>query len=177
MSDSVRVIIQVRATPSLAPAAFGPVAAAPPVPGISELPGVQFAAGLSPVPIPPKPTAGAPAAAFTVSEPSTYVVRATVNNEALSNFLDQANNNPNVVGVFSDSRIQPIAVRPSGPLGTDLDVEELLLVEELKRRGMNGAGVKVAILDTGVNFTYLRSHGKTPGFDSTLSWGPWRIKI
>lgn len=90
MSDSVRVMIQVRATPSLAAAAFGPVAAAPPVPGISELPGVQFAAGFSPVPIPPKPTGGAPAAAFTVSEPSTYVVRATVNNEALSNFLDQA---------------------------------------------------------------------------------------
>lgn len=172
MSDSVRVMIQVRATPSLAAAAFGPVAAAPPVPGISELPGVQFAAGFSPVPIPPKPTAGAPAAAFTVSEPSTYVVRATVNNEALSNFLDQANNNPNVVGVFSDPKIQPIAVCPSGPLGTDLDVEELLLVEELKRRGMNGAGVKVVIVDTGVNLTYLRSHGKTPGFDSTLSWGP-----
>lgn len=81
------------------------------------------------------------------------------------------------MGVFSDPRIQPIAVCPSGPLGTDLDVEELLLVEELKRRGMNGAGIKVMIVDTGVNLTYLRAHGKTPGFDSTLSWGLWRIKI
>jgi subtilisin family serine protease len=164
-----------RATPSLAAAAFGPVGAAPPIPALSELPGIQFDAGFSPVPIPPRPKTSAVfgmAAAFTESEPSTYVVRATVDEDALAGFLDRVKEHPSVVGVFADPRIQPIAVCPSGPIGTDLDVERLLLVEELKRRGLNGSGVRVVIVDTGFNLSYLRAHGKNPHFDSTLSWGP-----
>src|SRR5438552_3194293 len=44
--------------------------------------------------------------------------------------------------------------------------------QELHRRGMDGTGVRVAIVDTGFNLTYLRSKGKTPAFDAELSWGP-----
>lgn len=178
MSDPVRVIVQVRSTPSLAAASFGPLAAAP-VFGISELPGVQFDATFSPVPIPPRPTGGTAAvsglgmaAAFSASEPATYVVRAAVPQDTLPKFLKSANRDPSIVGVFADPRIQPIATCPNGPVGSDLDVEQLLLVEELRRRGMDGSGVKVVIVDTGVNLNYLRSQGKTPRFDSELSWGP-----
>src|SRR5687768_1189599 len=113
MAEPVHVIIQMRSTPSLAAASFGAVAAAPAVFGISDLPGVQFDAGYSPVPIPPRPTAGAVpgmATAFTVSEPPSYVLRATVQSDALADFLDSTNGNPAVVGVFADPRIQPIAV-------------------------------------------------------------------
>jgi subtilisin family serine protease len=63
-------------------------------------------------------------------------------------------------------------VRPNGPVGSDRAVEELLRVDELRRRGMDGAGVRVVIVDTGFNCTYLRSKGKTPAFDADLSWGP-----
>src|SRR5262249_555866 len=63
-------------------------------------------------------------------------------------------------------------VCPNGPVGTDLDVEQLLAVDELRSRGLDGAGVKVAIVDTGFNRTYLRNRGKTPAFDSELTSGP-----
>jgi subtilisin family serine protease len=76
------------------------------------------------------------------------------------------------VGVFADPRIQPIAVCPNGPMGTDRDIEELLLVQELRRRGLDGTGVKVAVVDTGINLNYLKSRSKTPAFDAALSWGP-----
>jgi subtilisin family serine protease len=175
MAEPVHVIIQMRSTPSLAAASFGAVAAAPTVFGISDLPGVQFDAAYSPVPIPPRPTAGAAlgmAPAFTVSEPPSYVLRATVRSEALPDFLASANANPAVVGVFADPRVQPIAICPNGPIGTDLDVERVLQVEELHRRGLDGSGVKVVVVDTGINLSYLRARGKTPRFDASLSWGP-----
>jgi subtilisin family serine protease len=174
MSDSLRVIVQMRSTPSLAAASFGPLAVAP-IASIAAVPGVRFDSSYAPVPIPPSP--GTDRAAFlamaaTPAAP-TYVLRAAVQRERIDDFLTQANQDPHVVGVFADARIQPIApVCPAGPVGTDLDVEELLAVADLHARGMDGAGVLAVIVDTGVNMTYLRDRGKHPAFDSELSWGP-----
>jgi subtilisin family serine protease len=177
MANPVRVMIQLRSTPALAAAAFGPVRAAPEV-SVAGLPGVLLDAQFPPVPIPPKPIRGAAlsragfAAAFRAAEQSTYVVRATVAQETLARFIQKSKVDPQVVGVFSDPKIQPVAVCPSGPVGTDIDVEELLLVEEWKRRGLDGTGVTVVIVDTGINLSYLNGRGKRPGFDRSLSWGP-----
>lgn len=173
MPDSIRVMIQVRQTQAMAVAAFGPLDTAPSVTGITDIPGVQFDSSYSPVPIPTQPAEGA-AHAFAVmeAESPTYIVRASVSREGLEHFLGVARDNSTVVGVFADPAIQPIAVCPSGPFGTDLDVADLLLVSELNKRGMTGAGVRVAIVDTGFNMTYLKAHGKTPTFESSLSWGP-----
>src|SRR5438128_11755807 len=128
MPDPVRVMVQLHSTPSLAAAAFGPVAAMPAV-GIRGFPGAQFDTNYSPVPIPPKPAAGAGgpsplgmAMAFSAATPATYVARAAVQSDALADFLDKARNDPGVVGVFADPRIQPIALCPNGPIGTDLDI-------------------------------------------------------
>src|SRR5262249_23739479 len=136
MSEPVRVMVQMRSTPALAAASFGPVPASPRV-SIASLPGVQFDATFSPVPVPPRPADGAPpraaggALAFTAAAPATYVVRAAVQRDAVQSFLESARNDQAVVGVFADPRIQPIAICPTGPVGTDLDVEQLLLVDEL----------------------------------------------
>ena len=37
---------------------------------------------------------------------------------------------------------------------------------------MDGNGVLVAVVDTGVNITYLNSVGKYPAFNRGLSWKP-----
>jgi subtilisin family serine protease len=69
-------------------------------------------------------------------------------------FLERANNDENVVEVFGDpivAAMESLAVCPSDPVGTDLDVEQLLLVEELYRRGMDGAGVPVYPADGGTS--------------------------
>lgn len=174
MSEPVRVIVQMRSTPSLAAAAFGPLAAAP-ASSLAAVPGVRFDANYSPVPIPPAPAAagvGFMAMAATAGVP-TYVIRGAVQPDCVDDFLQQAAADPSVVGVFADARIQPIAsVCPSGPVGTDLDVETMLGVADLLARGMDGTGVRVVIVDTGVNLTHLERKGKRPTFDAQLSWGP-----
>ena len=179
--EQIRVIIQMRTTPALAAAAFGAIEAAPAL-GITEPAGVELDPTYSPVPVPPKPSAEAAAepgfamaASFTQTEPPTHVVRAAVQVDVWSDFLERANNDENVVGVFGDIGIaafESVAVCPTGPVGTDLDVERLLLVEELHRRGMNGAGVPVAIIDSGISLPFLRRRGKAPEFSAELSWGP-----
>jgi subtilisin family serine protease len=172
MSELVRVIVQMRSTPSLAAAAFGPLAAAPAT-SLAALPGVRFDTKYSPVPIPPSSAAGGFMAMAAAAGAPTYVIRATVQPERVHDFLEQAAADPSVVGVFADARIQPIApVCPLGPVGTDLDVEELLGVADLRARGMDGTGVRVVIVDTGVNLTHLERKGKRPAFDAALSWGP-----
>src|SRR3712207_4622573 len=137
MPDDVRVIIQVRSTPALAAASFGTTAATPAL-DVGEMAGVELDASFSPVPIPPRPSAEEAreagftmATRFTEAEPSTHVVRAAVSEDGLTQLLERAEEDPNVVGVFSDPRIEPIAVCPNGPVGTDLDVEQLLMVDEL----------------------------------------------
>ena len=179
MPDSVRVMVQLRSTPALAAAAFGPVPAAPAL-SVHGASGVHFDTGYSPVPVPPRRPGGSDAAqpnafatSFSSAEPGgTYVCRAAVAQDALADFLSKARDDPDVVGVFADPHIQPIAACPTGPVGTDLDVERLLFVDELRRRGLDGSGVRVVIVDTGFNRTYLKTHGKTPQFDQELSWGP-----
>jgi len=92
--------------------------------------------------------------------------------EGLSQRIEAVRQDPQVVGVFADPRIQAIAVCPVGPVGSDMDVEEVLDVDRLRRLGMDGTGVNVAIVDTGVNLHYLNARGKRPAFDRSLSWGP-----
>ncbi|MBK8501007.1 MAG: S8 family serine peptidase [Saprospiraceae bacterium] len=75
--------------------------------------------------------------------------------------------------VYADVQIESQIICPgSPPLGSDSTVENLLKVPALKSCGMTGKGVKVAIVDTGVNMSYLNSQGKNPGFDAANSWKP-----
>jgi subtilisin family serine protease len=167
-------MVQMESSPVLAAAAFGALAAAPSGGGLAAIPGVQFDSRFSPVPI-PRVTAGTAgfAVAAAVPAPSTYVVRAAVDPDRLDDFLTQAGATPGVVGVFGDPRIEPIApVCPFGPVGTDLTVEGLLDVPTLKGLGMDGTGVRVVVVDTGVNTAYLAQRGKHPVFDAGLSWAP-----
>lgn len=173
MSEPIRVIVQMRSTPSLAAASFGTLATAP-VSNLSAIPGVFFDTNYSPVPVPPA-TPGDGVAFFSLSRTPvapTFVVRAAVQQERLDDFLTQAAADPSVVGVFADARIQPIApVCPNGPVGTDQDVSELLGIADLHAQGMDGTGVRVVIVDNGLNLSYLQAQGKQPAFDSSLSWG------
>ena len=177
MPDPVRVMIQLRPSPTLAATAFGHIETAPNLPTLAAA-GLQLDPRFSPVPIPPRatdprrPSTGLNES-FGSGEPTTYVVRGTFEAASLESQINAVRNDPQVVGVFSDPRIQPIAaVCPSGPVGSDLDVEELLQVDQLAKRGMDGTGVRVAVVDTGINLRHLNARGKNPGFDLTLSWGP-----
>jgi hypothetical protein len=104
-------------------------------------------------------------------ENSTYIVRGTVEEDALEDFVKEANKSKAVVSVYADVAIEPMIICPGSPaLGTDADVENRLSVSRLRRCRMDGSGVLVAIVDTGVNMAYLNSKGKTPTFDAARSW-------
>ena len=104
---------------------------------------------------------------------ATYLLRGTVTDNTQSALEAAVENNQSVVNVYADCEIQacPICL-PDPPLGDDSDVENLLCVSDLQKKGMDGNGVLVAIVDTGVNITYLNSVGKYPAFNPGLSWMP-----
>ncbi len=104
---------------------------------------------------------------------STYIVRGEVDEDDLENFQKDAFKNKNVVEVYADPEIEPTLICPvSPPLGSDKTVEKLLNVSRLHNCKADGSGVRVAIVDTGVNMAYLNSKGKRPRFDSAGSWKP-----
>ncbi|MEM9275461.1 MAG: S8 family serine peptidase [Cyanobacteria bacterium P01_F01_bin.143] len=175
---STRVIIQMRYSQPVARAAFeaAPIAPAFPLTGIS---GLQLDEAYQPVPVPAKsrrsdiPRTFSSMFSFdTTPEASSYLMRAEVEDNALDNMMENARQNDNVVGVFADVKMQAIATCPAGPLGTDRDVERLLEIDELQNRGLDGTGVNVVIVDSGVNIPYLNQRGKNPDFNEQLSWGP-----
>ncbi len=102
----------------------------------------------------------------------TYVIRGEIDDGDLPNINALDIGQP-VVGVYSDPPISAfITCGGSPPLGTDADVERLLCVPKLSAKGLNGSGVYVAVVDTGINMQYLNSRGKHPAFDAIHSWVP-----
>jgi subtilisin family serine protease len=78
-----------------------------------------------------------------------------------------------VVGVFSDPVIEGCPVCPgSAAVGTDADVARQLGVKGLAAAKLDGHGVRLAIVDTGVNVEYLRTKGRDPKLSARNSWTP-----
>lgn len=104
-------------------------------------------------------------------ENSSYIVRGTISEKHLSRIEESVKEMKVVRGIYSDPRIAPGMICPGDPpLGTDSDVERLLCTSMMRSVGMEGNGVLVAVVDTGVNLNYLASKGKTPSFDLHKSW-------
>lgn len=78
--------------------------------------------------------------------------------------------------VFVDPEISPfLTCGGTPPVGTHLDVAQKLDVPGLAQRQLDGSGVAVAILDTGINLKHLNARlgpGKQPLFDFGNSWIP-----
>lgn len=76
------------------------------------------------------------------------------------------------VPLFADPVIAPF--RTCGgtpPVGDSTDVAARLKTAALHSRGLDGTGVAVAILDTGINLAHLRNKtGSTPLLDAAASW-------
>ena len=177
----MRVMIQLRSSPPvLAAAGFGPREDAITA---DVLTGVDIDRSFAPVLIPTPVRAHATAAAFALRsdtmytaepEDATYVVRGSIPDEdpgqAAQTLIAR---HPDVVGVFSDPVIETCPVCPSTPpVGSDADVADRLGVEELWKLGMDGRGVAVAVVDTGINESYLRGRGHHTAIDVARSWTP-----
>lgn len=105
---------------------------------------------------------------------ATFLARGVVESDADLKALEKAAAaSKATVQIFSDVQITSQIICPGdGPLGTDKDVEQLLRTAELHKCGLDGSGVLVAVVDTGINMEYLLSRGKRPNFDAARSWVP-----
>jgi hypothetical protein len=82
---------------------------------------------------------------------------------------------PETVGgvpIYADAEIQPvITCGGSAPVGNAAAVAAQLQVAQLAARGLDGDGVAVAIMDTGINLAHLTQKlGSAPRFDAANSW-------
>jgi subtilisin family serine protease len=175
------VIIELKYNRDLAASAFS---AAPAVEKklekdtVPKIPGIKYDPDFAPVNLPGLQARTANHVPYIsgakfdlVLEPqeSTYIVRAEVD----ENKIDDVKEAPEVVGVFSDVEIQPAIICPgSPPMGTNQDVANLLCVPQMQGISMDGLGVMIAIVDTGINLDYLSNQGVNLTLDVTRSWVP-----
>lgn len=108
-----------------------------------------------------------------IDSTETILMRGTVDAKMMERYQED----PSVFGphvrVFSDPAIEVcMTCIGTPPVGTARDVQTRLDVPALRRARMTGAGVNVAIVDTGINLAYLRGLGLRVRFDSGRSWVP-----
>ncbi|MEO5348536.1 MAG: S8 family peptidase [Magnetococcus sp. YQC-3] len=152
----------------------------------AAIPGVRLDLGFPPVALPRlnkgEPSRHAPydtTSEYTFSDlPASYLLRGSVQTtaEELSGHLQEIADHPVVIGVYLDHALQPIANSPSPPVGTARQVQQMLAVTQLKKKQMDGYGVKLAIVDTGINLPYLADMGVNIALDPHLSWS-WNAAI
>jgi hypothetical protein len=169
-------------------AAAGPARPLPPPPtsmaamAVGVPPQMQLDQSFAPVPVNPSSAVQALAAAgmrATMAArpqtlgPGAYVVRGTIDAADLD-AVTQATLDPSgQVTVFADPGVG--AAQTCGgdpPVGSATDVQRLLQAGRLRRLGMNGDGVALAIVDTGINLPHLRARGLSPRLDYHASWTP-----
>lgn len=180
MNEKKRVMIQMLHAPELVASMAATALSATTVSSF-DLPGCTLDLKFTPAKIPmrqPRARVGATEVGrlFTFDaseEASTYILRAEVeDDDALNRLIDYVDSDPNGKGVFSDVKITELAVCPPNAVGNVDSVKEKLEIARLHTRGMDGTGVLVAVVDTGVNLQYLQSKGLDPDFDAQRSWSP-----
>lgn len=181
----MRVLIQLRTTRQLR-AAFAAEEHVPPSATAAEALtplGLVVDEGFDPVTL-PAPRLGAegrsllalggPLEFSTRPEDETQLVRGTIpEDEAQQAVLAEAMAHPAVVGVYSDPVIEHCLTCGGDPaVGTSKDVARLLETSKLTAAGMTGAGVHLAIVDTGINAAHIKSLGMPMKINATKSWTP-----
>ena len=76
--------------------------------------------------------------------------------------------------IFSDPKIAPFPMTCAGtpPIGDSRAVAAKLAAAQLASKGLDGANVAVAIMDTGINLAHLNNAGLAPKLDAANSWTP-----
>ncbi|MFI5716443.1 S8 family serine peptidase [Nocardia sp. NPDC051750] len=166
----MRVVIELRPSPELSAAAAESATGISATEITGELPGFALDTGFSPVALPP--------GAGNVSDSSlqgagSYLVRGEIP-DGDQTARAAVSGAPGVAGVFADPVIEPVLTcGDDGAVGDWKKVAELLGIEQLAAEGLTGAGVAVAVLDTGINAAKVREVGGSAiTIDAARSWNP-----
>ncbi|MET9240729.1 S8 family serine peptidase [Nonomuraea sp. NPDC003709] len=179
----MRVLIQLRPSPDLVAAVADPDQSATTADVADGLPGVELDTAYVPVAVArPVPIAGGdplslnqPLDFSLAAEDASVLVRGTISDDELASRVTLLPAlRPDVVGVYADPVIT--TTRTCGgdpPVGTWHDVERLLNVPGLSAEGLDGNGVALAVLDTGINAAHTaRQLGRGVTLDAERSWSP-----
>ncbi|MEV6033468.1 S8 family serine peptidase [Nonomuraea sp. NPDC052116] len=179
----MRVLIQLRPSPDLVAAVADPDQSATTADVADGLPGVELDTAYVPVAVArPVPIAGGdplslnqPLDFSLAAEDASVLVRGTISDDELASRVTLLPAlRPDVVGVYADPVIA--TTRTCGgdpPVGTWHDVERLLNVPGLSAEGLDGSGVALAVLDTGINAAHTaRQLGRGVTLDAERSWSP-----
>jgi subtilisin family serine protease len=186
----MRVLIQLRPPAEIVEAVIAAAAGAPgapPAPAPEDiagrLPGVALDPRFPPLPV-PRPLAADGGHPVSLDQPTVYslepaeagvLVRGEIaDDQAASRLALLLGSRPDVTGVFSDPVIETcLTCGDSSAVGDWKDVADNLRVAALTGGGYTGAGVAMAVVDTGVSLAHLEDQlGEPPTLDATRSWTP-----
>jgi subtilisin family serine protease len=108
-------------------------------------------------------------------EDATVLVRGEIGDDEVAARLSMLSASyPHIVGVFGDPVIETtLTCGGDPPSGDALDVEQLLKVADFGAEGLDGEGVALAIVDTGINADHLSAVlGRPVSVDAARSWTP-----
>ncbi|MEV7006788.1 S8 family serine peptidase [Streptosporangium sp. NPDC051022] len=179
----MRVLIQLRPSPDVVAAVADPSVTATTADVSDGLPGVVLDHSFTPVAVPrPVPANGGDplslnqALTFSLAaEDASVLVRGEISDDELSTRLALLPGlRSDIVGVHADPVIESsLTCGGDAPVGDWHDVERLLRVPELQAEGLNGSGVSLAIVDTGINTAHVTQHiGHGLTLDARNSWNP-----
>ncbi|WP_024799392.1 S8 family serine peptidase [Nocardia sp. BMG51109] len=166
----MRVVLQLRPTAGVVPAAAGSVTAADLIPG--ELPGFALDRDYRPVVVPAGIELTGAGEPSPEPQPDSIYVRGEVEDDESA--VAALRQSEGVLGVFADPRIEPvITCGDDSAVGTWHDVESGLHVADLTAAGLDGRGVALAIVDSGINAAHVdRVRGGHITVDAARSWNP-----
>ncbi|MFI9559572.1 S8 family peptidase [Nonomuraea endophytica] len=179
----MRVLIQLRPSPDLVAAVADPGQTATTADVADGLPGVELDSAFIPVAVPrPVPLPGGdplslnqPLDFSLAAEDASVLVRGTISDDELATRVTMLPTiRPDVVGVFADPVIESsLTCGGDPPVGDWHDVERLINAAGLAAEGLDGSGVALAVLDTGINAAHVARHlGRGVTLDAERSWNP-----
>jgi subtilisin family serine protease len=176
MAPPRRVLIELRPTARLAGLAAPPgrAGAAGPDPGaLPRLEALRLDRGFGPARLRASGRGGGLRHLGT-SAADSFLVRGEVDDAAgLAALLRSAASRAEVLGVYADPPVQSMPLcGASPPVGDAALVARRIGVPALARAGLDGAGVLVAVVDSGINRAWLQARGRTAPLDFERSWVP-----
>lgn len=110
----------------------------------------------------------------TAATAPAFVVRGTIEVKNQNDIPTEVDG----VTVFADPEIGLFPVCGGNPpVGNAATVATLLNVKQLKKRKLNGKGIAVAIVDTGINMVHLRSKGLKPKLNKNITIAPPGVPV
>ncbi|GLW22886.1 hypothetical protein Mame01_29290 [Microbispora amethystogenes] len=180
----MRVLIQLRPSPDVVAAVADPSVPSSASDVADDLPGIVIDHSYAPVAV-PQPMPAVPGGdPLSLNQPlifsmapqdASVVVRGEIADDELTSRITLLPaTRRDVVAVYADPAIETtLTCAGDPPVGDWHDVERLLCLPDLAAEGLDGSGVPLAVVDTGINAAYVSAaRGREVTVDHERSWNP-----